>query len=64
MASWYRSWFGYGLGRGIAQAIFGESKSAPGPVRNMTEADIKADEKRFDEDAKRLDAQDAAAKHA
>jgi hypothetical protein len=60
--SWFRGWFGYGLGVGAAKAIFGEGKSDPGgPVRNMTEAQIRADEKRFDEDARRLDAEDAAA---
>jgi len=61
--AWFKSWFGYGLGRGVAQAIFGEGRpAAPGPIRNMTEEQIKADEKRFDEDARRLDAEDAAEK--
>jgi hypothetical protein len=62
---WFTGWFGYGLGAGAAKAIFGEKRStAGGPVRNMTEAEIRADEKRFDEDAKRLDAEDAAAKRS
>ena len=61
---WLRSWFGYGLGAGVAKTIFGEPKTAPGgPILHQTEEQIRADEKRFDEDARRLDAQDAAAKH-
>jgi hypothetical protein len=48
---------------GAAKAIFGEAKSAPeNPIRQQTEAQIRADEARYDEDAKRLDAGDAAAK--
>lgn len=59
---WLKSWFGYGLGVGAAKAVFGEDKPKGGPIRNMTEEQIRADEKRFDEDAKRLDGEDAAAK--
>jgi hypothetical protein len=61
--SWFKEWFGYGLGAGAAKAIFGEHKPAAGePVRQQTEEEIRADEKRYDEEAKRLDAEDAAAK--
>jgi hypothetical protein len=61
--SWFSGWFGYGLGAGAAKEIFGETKAAPGnPIRQQTEAEIRADEARYDEDAKRLDAEDAAAK--
>ena len=62
--SWFRAWLGYGLGRGAAKAIFGEDKpeAARPPIRQQTEEEIRADEKRYDEDAKRLDAADEAAK--
>jgi hypothetical protein len=61
--SWFTGWFGYGLGAGAAKAIFGETKATPGsPARQQTEAQIRADEARYDEDAKRLDAEDDAAK--
>jgi hypothetical protein len=61
--SWFTGWFGYGLGAGAAKAIFGETKAASGHrIGQQTEAQIRADEARYDEDAKRLDAQDAAAK--
>ena len=68
VSSWYKSWFGYGLGVGAAKAVFGEGKSggfdsSRGPIRQQTEAEIRADEKRYAEDEKRLDAADAAAKH-
>ena len=67
MAGWLQRWFGYGLGAGAAKAILGESRpegSAPArePIRQQTEAEIRADEKRYDEDARRLDAEDAAKK--
>ncbi len=63
--SWFTGWFGYGLGAGAAKAIFGETKTAPGnPIRQQTEAEIRSDEARYDEDAKRLDAEDAAKKHS
>ncbi len=62
--SWFRAWLGYGLGRGAARAIFGEGESegARPPIRSKTEAEIRADEERYDEEAKRLDAEDEAAK--
>jgi len=62
--SWFKAWFGYGLGAGAAKVIFGEDKpeAERAPIRQQTEAEIRADEKRYDEDARRLDAEDAAAK--
>ena len=62
--SWFNAWFGYGLGRGAARAIFGEHRAqeAQPPIRQQTEAEIRADEKRYDEDEKRLAAEDDAAK--
>jgi hypothetical protein len=67
MSSWFKKWFGYGLGAGTAKAINGDGKpegggAGRGPIRQQTEAEIRADEKRYDEDARRLDAEDAAAK--
>ena len=56
---WFSGWFGYGLGAGAARAIFGETKTtAHGPIRQQTEAQIRADEARYDEDARRLAAED------
>jgi hypothetical protein len=61
--SWLKAWFGYRLGASAAKAIFGEpERSSDGPIREQTEEQIRADEKRFDEDAKRLDAEDTARK--
>jgi hypothetical protein len=64
---WFKEWFGYGLGVGAAKAILGDGEQAGGgaergPIRQQTEAEIRADEARYDEDARRLDAEDAAAK--
>ena len=69
MSSWFKNWFAYGLGAGVAKAIFGDDEredraSAREPIRQQTEEEIRADEKRFDEEARRLDAADAAAKAA
>jgi hypothetical protein len=62
--SWFTAWLGYGFARGAAKAIFGEDRPATArpPIRQQTEAEIRADEKRYDEDAKRLDAEDEEAK--
>ena len=62
--SWFKAWLGYGFGRRVAKAIFDEDapEAARPPIREQTEAEIRADEKRYDEDAKRLDAADEAAK--
>jgi hypothetical protein len=59
MSNWLGRWFGYGVGVAAGKAIFGtdgKPKSASQePIRQMTEAEILADEKRFAEDEKRLD---------
>ena len=62
--SWLGAWFGYGFGKEAARALFGERRpeAARPPIRQQTEAEIRADERRYDEDAKRLDEEDAAAK--
>jgi hypothetical protein len=67
MSSWLKAWIGYSLGAAAAKTIFGEDKPQGGgtsraPIRQQTEAEIRADEARYDEDARRLDAEDAAAK--
>lgn len=59
MSSSYGRWLGYGFGAAIGRALFGESKAdenADGPVRKGTEADFREDEKRFDADQKRIEA--------
>ena len=62
MTSWFRAAFGYGLGAAAGRAIFGDDRPkrprVEEPVREMTEAEIRADEKRFDEEAKRLAEED------
>lgn len=65
MSSWLARAFGYGLGARVGRAIFGASfeekaKEPQAPIRQQTEEEILADEKRYDEEAKRLDAEDAA----
>ena len=66
MSSWFGRWFAYGLGKAAGKVIFGderdERRGPREPIRNQTEAEILADEKRFDEDAKRIEAQAAAAR--
>ncbi len=67
MSNWFKSWFGYGLGAEVAKAVFGGGQpggggEARGPIRMQTEAEIRADEKRYDEDARRLADEDAAEK--
>ena len=66
MSRWFNRWFGYSLGTGAAKAVFNDQpearREARGPIRMQTEAEIRADEKRYDEDARRLDAEDAARK--
>lgn len=60
MSNWFGRWFGYGLGASAGKAIFGEASgkasAAPEPIRHDTETDIRAAEKRYDEDAKRIEA--------
>jgi hypothetical protein len=61
--SWFTAWFGYGLGKAAGESLFGYGKpsgSPPStPIRMMTEAEIRADEVRFTEEAKRLDDDEA-----
>jgi hypothetical protein len=64
MSYGFLRWFGYGLGSGVGKALLGGgAKEGPrggfGPIRNQTEEEILADEKRFKEDEKRLSAEDA-----
>lgn len=66
MSSWIATAFGYGLGVSAGRAIFAEDRPrerapAKEPVRQQTEAEIRADEKRYEEDERRLDAADSAA---
>ena len=65
MSSFLGGWFSYGLGRSIGSALFGEKKNSNfgsgEPIRQQTEEEIRADEKRYDEDAKRLDDEDRKA---
>lgn len=62
MSSWITRSFGYGLGAAAGRAIFSEDedrkKSREKPVRQKTEEEILADEKRFDEEAKQYEAED------
>jgi hypothetical protein len=64
---WLSYWFGAGVGAGVAKTLLGEdrpqgSDTGRWPIRQQTEEEIRADEKRYAEDEKRLDAADAAAK--
>jgi hypothetical protein len=69
MPNWFTAWFGYGLGARTASTIFAENRpdhgeAAQRPIQAQTEEEIRADYTRSDEDEKRLDAADAAAKRA
>jgi hypothetical protein len=69
MSSWITSAFVYGLGVSVGRAIFGEDgrrerASRREPVRQQTEEEILADEKRYAEEERKLDADDAAARAA
>lgn len=65
MATWFGRWFSYGLGAGVARALFGDDRRRgqgdpprpPEPIRHQTEEEIRADEARFAEDEKRIEAQ-------
>jgi hypothetical protein len=64
MSSWFKASFGYGLGAAVGRAIFGDSdeerrEADREPIRHQTEEEIRADEKRYDEEAKRYAAEDA-----
>lgn len=67
--SWFTKAFGFGLGAAAGRAIFSEGerdeRGAPRePIQPKTEAEIQADEKRFDAEAKKLDEDEAAARAA
>jgi hypothetical protein len=71
MSSWFGRWFAYGLGRAAGRAIFDEDgdgspkrPSADGPVRQQTEEEILEAERRYDEEAKRYQAEDDARREA
>lgn len=69
MSSWIATAFGYGLGVSAGKAIFAEDRPkerVPGrePVRPQTEEEILADEKRYEQEERQLDAADAAAQAA
>ena len=61
MSSTFKRWLGYGVGSAIGRALFGDGRArdqrTAQPVRTGTEADFRKDEKRFDEDQKRLERQ-------
>lgn len=65
MSSFFGGWFSYGVGRSFGQALFGRREQpalrSSEPIRSMTEEEIRADEKRFEEDARRLDEEDRKA---
>jgi len=63
MSSWFERSFGYGLGAAIGRAIWGDGgekgrEAAREPIRQQTEEEIRADEKRYDEEARRYEAED------
>ena len=61
--SWLASWFSHGLGRELARAVYGDPAPPPDPpILDQTEEEIRADEKRFAEDERRLDEADEARK--
>lgn len=60
MSSWFTRAFGYGLGASVGRALFGEGErerrpEPREPIRQQTEAEIRADEKRYDAEAKALE---------
>ena len=62
MSSWFSRAFGYGLGSQVGKVLFGSlaedrPKERGGPTKQQTEAEIPADEKRYDEEARRLEAE-------
>ena len=71
MSSWFGRWFAYGLGRSAGRVIFDagdddnpERSSAGGPVLQRTEEEILEAERRYDEEAKRYQAEDDARRAA
>ncbi|HEY4117619.1 MAG TPA: DUF1566 domain-containing protein [Byssovorax sp.] len=60
---WFQRWFGYGLGVGVGKAVIGDDpRRRMRDVHPMTEEEILADERRYDDDERRLDAADAQPK--
>jgi hypothetical protein len=69
MSSWITGTLFYGLGMSAGRALFGDDRQRERavrrePVRQQTEEEILADEKRYDAEARQLDADDAAARAA
>jgi hypothetical protein len=60
MSSWHGRRYGYGLGAILRRVIYGcpreEGHAAREPIRQQTEAEIRADERRYDEDETRIEA--------
>jgi hypothetical protein len=68
MSNWFGRWFAYGVGRAAGRVLFGDENArerppSREPVRAQTEAEILEDEKRYDEEARRLE-EDAKAERA
>jgi hypothetical protein len=65
MSSLFERSFGYGLGTAVGKALFGDPeedlrKQPRQPIRRQTEEEFRADEERYDEEAKRLEAEGKA----
>jgi hypothetical protein len=68
MSIWFKAAFGYRLGAAVGRAIFGDRgderrEAAREPIRQQTEEEIRADERRYDEEAKRYEAEARAGKN-
>ncbi|HZF50984.1 MAG TPA: hypothetical protein VE093_20130 [Polyangiaceae bacterium] len=58
MPSWFGIAVGYGIGVSVGRAIFGEDRrKSHEPIRQQTEEEILADEKRYEEEAKQYEAE-------
>jgi hypothetical protein len=62
MSSWLQRSFGYGLRAAVGRAIFGDGgdqnrEKAREPIGQQTEEEIRADERRYEEEAKRYEAE-------
>jgi hypothetical protein len=62
-------WFGYGVGAALGKVVFGADgtdarERLREPIRQQTEDEIRAAERRYDEEAKYLEAELAAEKAA
>jgi hypothetical protein len=67
MSSWFSRAFGYGVGRQVGKVLFGGLAEDPrkepgGPIKAQTEEEILADERRYDEEARRYEAESGAGK--